>query len=103
MNIREAFNIVTPPQFVTPIARARDHLLASAEKLEPRIANMLRVCADALHQHPEPIKLCERNCDRLFLSFDGEQDDNAPPAVDRHLAALAFERAASYLKGEVWP
>lgn len=111
MNISEAASLV----YDEPTARritaaaameAAQHVLMSeAASAHAKLANMLRVCADALPTHPEPIMLCARNADRLWQAMLAADKDgytrkpDDPLAADIHLASLAFERAAEALRG----
>lgn len=88
--------LATPP---TPEAAAQAILREMAGSVHTKIANMLRVCADALPMHDDPIGLCARNSERLMLSLTNS-DPRWPEgltATDVNLAAGAFANAAKAL------
>lgn len=84
---------------------AQHILMSEAASAHAKLANMLRVCADALPGHPEPIMLCACNADRLWQAMLAADQDgytrkaDDPLAADIHLASMAFERAADALRG----
>lgn len=107
MDIRDAYDITAPLD--APGRRMRDaqHILLteSATLGHDKLANMLRVCAEALPQHPEPIALCSNNAGRLWAAMLAADQPDAviapgrPNAAEIHLASLAFDRAADALRG----
>ena len=103
MTLDEAYTITAPPKPATALDRAAAELRATAETIgHAKLANMLRVCADALSEHPEPLLLCINNHGRLWLAVEkADTFPDGPTATEIHLAALAFDRAANMLRGAI--
>ncbi len=102
MTLEDAAAICHPAKPValpTPVEAAQALLRDMAGSVHAKIANMLRVCADALPMHDDPIGLCARNSERLMLSLTN-RDPKWPEgltATDINLAAGAFANAAKAL------
>lgn len=76
---------------------------ADAADQHPKLAGMLRICAEGLKTHPEPRMLCSRNFDRLNLEVRMGNVERWPKgmvATQIAAAADAFERAADLLGKE---
>lgn len=110
MNLSEAASLVydepTAARITAAAAmeRAQHVLMTEAASTHPKLANMLKVCADALPQHPEPLMLCARNADRLWQAMlaadrpDHVVKPDDPKAPEIHLASKAFDAAADALR-----
>ena len=105
MDIRDAYDITAPLDAPGRRLKSAQHILMTeAASLDhDKLANMLRVCADALPVHPEPQALCRNNAGRLWAAMlaadkpDAVIKPGAPDAMQIHMASLAFDRAADAL------
>lgn len=102
MDIAAAYDITAPLDAPTRrMFAAQAELLTTADTIgHVKLANMLKVCAEALPTHPDPIVLCVNNHGRLWFAIEKAADvPDGPTATEIHIAALAFDAAANLLRG----